>query len=66
MTSPAGGIAGGPYRGATWTPQGYAPAQQAYRYSAPLAQPAYAAYTPHTQTVSVNLFFFIEIRTANM
>lgn len=49
MTSPAGGIAGAPYRGASWTPQGYAPAQQAYRYTAPLAQPAYA-YTPHTAT----------------
>ncbi|XP_055701987.1 protein alan shepard isoform X5 [Phlebotomus papatasi] len=50
MTSPAGGIAGTPYRGASWTAQGYAPAQQAYRYSAPLPQPAYAAYTPHTTT----------------
>ncbi|KAH8365807.1 hypothetical protein KR093_004667 [Drosophila rubida] len=52
--------AGAPYRAATsWTPQGYAPAaaaaaaavaQQAYRYTAPLPQPAYAAYTPHTAT----------------
>ncbi|XP_015043059.1 protein alan shepard isoform X3 [Drosophila miranda] len=53
--------AGAPYRGATsWTPQGYAPAaaaaaaavaqQAAYRYTAPLPQPAYAAYTPHTAT----------------
>jgi hypothetical protein len=50
MTSPAGGLAGAPYRGAAWQPQGYAPAQQAYRYSAPLPQPAYAAYTPHTTT----------------
>ncbi|GAB0093378.1 Protein alan shepard [Sergentomyia squamirostris] len=50
MTSPAGGIAGTPYRGASWTAQGYAPAQQAYRYSAPLPQPTYAAYTPHTTT----------------
>lgn len=49
MTSPAGGIAGAPYRGASWTPQGYAQAQQ-YRYTTPLAQPAYAAYTPHTAT----------------
>jgi len=50
MTSPAaGGIAGAPYRGAGWT-QGYAPAQQAYRYSAPLQQPTYAAYTPHSAT----------------
>ncbi|XP_037909014.1 protein alan shepard isoform X5 [Hermetia illucens] len=52
MTSPAGGLAA-PYRGATWTPQGYAPAaaaaaQQAYRYTAPLPQQAYAPYTPHT------------------
>lgn len=63
MTSPAaGGLAGAPYRGASWTPQGYAPAaaQQAYRYTAPLPQPAYAAYTPHTtttSTVSYILFF---------
>ncbi|XP_055603557.1 protein alan shepard isoform X3 [Uranotaenia lowii] len=50
MTSPAGGIPGGPYRG---TGYGYAPTQQAaYRYTAPLtAQPtAYATYTPHTTT----------------
>lgn len=64
MTSPAGGLAGAPYRGASWTPQGYAPAaaaQQAYRYSAPLPQPAYAAYTPHTQTtatVSYDMIYF--------
>lgn len=66
MTSPAGvaAAAGGlaaPYRAtASWTPQGYAPAaaaaaaaavaQQAYRYTAPLPQPAYTAYTPHTAT----------------
>lgn len=50
MTSPAGAISSAPYRGgAGWT-QGYAPAQQTYRYSAPLAaQPAYA-YTQHTTT----------------
>lgn len=59
MTSPAGGLAA-PYRGATWTPQGYAPAaaaaaQQAYRYTAPLPQQAYAPYTPHTPaTVSTS------------
>lgn len=77
MTSPAaaGGLAGAPYRGASWTPQGYAPAaaaaaaavaQQAYRYTAPLPQPAYAAYTPHTATTPatttvsefIQLFFF--------
>ena len=63
MTSPAaGGLAGAPYRGASWTPQGYSPAaaaaaaQQAYRYSAPLPQPAYAAYTPHTTTTPVSFF----------
>lgn len=68
----AGGLAGTPYRGtAAWTPQGYAPAaaaaaaaaavaQQAYRYTTPLAQPTYATYTPHaiatptTATVSPN------------
>ncbi|XP_021698034.1 protein alan shepard isoform X8 [Aedes aegypti] len=49
MTSPAGGIPGGPFRGTGG--YGYAPTQQAYRYSAPLAaQPAYATYTPHTTT----------------
>ncbi|XP_062709089.1 protein alan shepard isoform X4 [Aedes albopictus] len=49
MTSPAGGIPGGPFRGTGG--YGYAPTQQpTYRYSAPLAQPAYAAYTPHTTT----------------
>jgi hypothetical protein len=47
MTSTAGAISGAPYRGASWTPS-YAPTQQAYRYSAPLAQPAYA-YTTTTQ-----------------
>lgn len=54
MTSPAGAISGAPYRGgAGWT-QGYAPAQQTYRYTAPItAQPAYA-YTQHTTTVSTN------------
>lgn len=51
MTSPAG-LAGAQYRGAGWTPQGYAPAQQAYRYTAPLAQPAYAYTQQHTTTVS--------------
>lgn len=54
MTSPAGGLAGAPYRGTSWTPQGYAPAQPAYRYTTPLAQPAYAAYTPHTTTTVSN------------
>jgi hypothetical protein len=56
MTSPAGAISGAPYRGgAGWT-QGYAPAQQTYRYTAPLAaQPAYA-YTQHT-TTTVSLVF---------
>lgn len=52
MTSPAGGLTGAPYRGAGWTPQGYAPTQQAYRYTAPIHQPSYAAYTPHTTAVS--------------
>ena len=59
MTSPAGAISSAPYRGgAGWT-QGYAPAQQTYRYTAPLAaQPAYA-YTQHTTTtVSRQSFFF--------
>lgn len=52
MTSPAG-IAGAPYRGTNWTPQGY-PSQQAYRYSAPMPQPAYTAYTPHTAPATVS------------
>jgi hypothetical protein len=51
MTSPAGAIQGAPYRGASWTPS-YAPTQQAYRYTAPLAQPAYAYTTQHTTTTA--------------
>ncbi|KAL1404049.1 hypothetical protein pipiens_020089 [Culex pipiens pipiens] len=62
MTSPAaGGIPGGPYRG---TGYGYAPTQQAYRYTAPLAaQPAYATYTPHTTTTvrAPEIFFALNI-----
>uniref|UniRef100_U5ESB6 Protein alan shepard n=1 Tax=Corethrella appendiculata TaxID=1370023 RepID=U5ESB6_9DIPT len=50
MTSPAGGMPGAPFRGTGWT-QGYAPTQP-YRYTAPLPQPTYATYTPHTTTVS--------------
>lgn len=58
MTSPAGGLAGAPYRGAGWTQQGYTPTQQAYRYTAPIHQPSYAAYTPHTTAVSTNYIKF--------
>lgn len=48
MTSPAGAITGAQYRGASWAPS-YAPTQQAYRYTTPLAQPAYAyTTTQHT------------------
>ena len=55
MTSPAGAIAGAPYRGASWTPS-YAPATQQYRYSAPLAaQPTYAYTTTQHSTVSTSL-----------
>lgn len=52
MTSPATGIASTPYRAAAgWTPQGYAPTQQPYRYTTPIPQQAaYATYTPHTTT----------------
>lgn len=61
MTSQAGAITSAPYRGgAGWT-QGYAPAQQTYRYTtaAPLAaQPAYA-YTQHTTTVSLKADFIL-------
>lgn len=59
MTSPAGAITSAPYRGgAGWT-QGYAPAQQTYRYSAPLAaQPAYA-YTQHTTTTVSSVYLLI-------
>ncbi|XP_036335698.1 protein alan shepard isoform X1 [Rhagoletis pomonella] len=75
MTSPAaaGGLAGAPYRGASWTPQGYAPAaaaaaaavaQQAYRYTAPLPQPAYAAYTPHTATTPATTTYGQRVPTA--
>ncbi|XP_030373001.1 protein alan shepard isoform X1 [Scaptodrosophila lebanonensis] len=80
MTSPAAAAAGAalaagaPYRGATsWTPQGYAPAaaaaaaavaQQAYRYTAPLPQPAYAAYTPHTATTPATTTYGQRVPTA--
>jgi hypothetical protein len=67
MTSPAGAISGAPYRGgAGWT-QGYAPAQQTYRYTAPLAaQPAYA-YTQHTTTTVSARFVpaFFPLRQVN-
>ncbi|XP_063697932.1 protein alan shepard isoform X2 [Culicoides brevitarsis] len=49
MTSPAG-ITGAPYRGANWT-QAY-PAQQAYRYTTPMPQPAYAFAAHQTQTTT--------------
>ncbi|XP_070070976.1 protein alan shepard isoform X11 [Drosophila takahashii] len=80
MTSPAAAAAGAalaagaPYRGAaSWTPQGYAPAaaaaaaavaQQAYRYTAPLPQPAYAAYTPHTATTPATTTYGQRVPTA--
>ncbi|KAI8118261.1 Protein alan shepard [Lucilia cuprina] len=71
----AGGLAGAQYRGATWTPQGYTPAaaaaaaaaavaQQAYRYTAPLPQPAYAAYTPHTTTTPATTTYGQRVPTA--
>lgn len=53
MTSPAA-ISNATYRSGTWQTQGYPPSQQqAYRYSAPLAQPAYA-YTQHTASTTVS------------
>ncbi|XP_059217211.1 protein alan shepard isoform X1 [Stomoxys calcitrans] len=71
----AGGLAGAQYRGATWTPQGYTPAaaaaaaaaavaQQAYRYTAPLPQPTYAAYTPHTTTTPATTTYGQRVPTA--
>lgn len=54
MTSPAGAITGAPYRGASWTPS-YAPTQQAYRYTTPLAQPAYAYTTTQHTTATVSI-----------
>lgn len=57
MTSPAGGLAGAPYRPG-WTQQGYAPAQQAYRYSAPIPQPTAYAYTPHLTTTTTTVSFY--------
>ncbi|KAG5681675.1 hypothetical protein PVAND_011088 [Polypedilum vanderplanki] len=54
MTSTAGAISGAPYRGASWTPS-YAPTQPAYRYTAPLAQPAYA-YTTTTQHTTATTY----------
>lgn len=61
MTSPAGAISGAPYRGATWTPS-YAPTQQAYRYSAPLAQPTYAYTTTQHSTTTVST---LKLMTSN-
>lgn len=43
MTSPAGNLSGAPYRGTNWTQH---TAQQAYRYTSPMPQTAYTAYTP--------------------
>lgn len=65
MTSPAG-ITGAPYRGANWT-QGY-PAQQAYRYTAPIPQPAYAFATHQAQTTTVSrkLIYFNRYLTKNI
>ncbi|XP_058983458.1 protein alan shepard isoform X1 [Musca domestica] len=72
----AGGLAGAQYRGATWTPQGYTPAaaaaaaaaavaqQAAYRYTAPLPQPTYAAYTPHTTTTPATTTYGQRVPTA--
>ena len=57
MTSPAGAITGAPYRGASWAPS-YAPTQQAYRYTTPLAQPAYAYTTTQHTTATVSTFFY--------
>jgi hypothetical protein len=55
MTSPAGGLSGAPYRSTGgWTPQGYTPQQTTYRFTAPLAQPAYAAYTTQNTTTAVS------------
>jgi hypothetical protein len=56
MTSPAGAITGAQYRGASWAPS-YAPTQQAYRYTTPLAQPAYAYTTTQHTTATVSTFF---------
>jgi hypothetical protein len=56
MTSPAGAISNATYRSGTWQTQ-YPPSQQAYRYSAPLAQPAYA-YTQHTASTTVSKYLF--------
>ncbi|XP_031620576.1 protein alan shepard isoform X2 [Contarinia nasturtii] len=50
MSSPAASnITGAPYRGTNWTQHGYSNAQQAYRYTSPLPQPAYTTYTASQQ-----------------
>lgn len=54
MSSPAAGnITGAPYRGTNWTQHGYSNAQQAYRYTSPLPQPAYTTYTASQQATPV-------------
>lgn len=63
MTSPAGGLSGAPYRGTGgWTPQGYTPQQTTYRFTAPLAQPAYAAYTTQNTAVSFYLLLYYSLK----
>lgn len=55
MSSPAANnIAGAPYRGTNWTQHGYSNAQQAYRYTSPLPQPAYTTYTASQQATPVS------------
>ena len=58
MSSPAASnITGAPYRGTNWTQHGYSNAQQAYRYTSPLPQPAYTTYTASQQATPVRILF---------
>lgn len=54
MSSPGNIAAGAPFRGTSWTQHGYSNAQQAYRYTSPLPQPAaYTTFTSSQQTTAV-------------
>lgn len=52
MSSPAASNIA-PYRGTNWTQHGYSNAQQAYRYTSPLPQPAYATFATSQQATPV-------------
>lgn len=52
MTSQAGNLSGAPYRGSNWTQ--HTGGQPTYRYTSPMPQTPYAAYTPMSNTSAVS------------